>query len=453
MSELPLAPLSQLLSLINSRTAGDKNASMPYVGLEHIPSAGSTLLSVGSAADSISTNGVFTSGDILFGKLRPQLHKCVRVTVFGYCSTDILVLRPNAGINPAYAGYIAQSDTVFRAAIRTEEGTKMPRCSWHDLKSVKVLLPNEPVQQKVASILSSLDTAIEKTEALIAKHQQIKAGLMHDLFTRGVLPNGQLRPPRNEAPELYQETAIGWIPKDWEVKLFSDVLESIADGPFGSNLKTEHYVTDAGVRVVRLQNVAEFEYNDGDRAFVSDRHAAYLARNKVVAGDVLIAGLGDERYPVGRACTYPDNLPPAINKADCFRGRCLADVMHNRFFMLFLNTELARQQIRRFEQGVTRPRINTGNIKRLLIGVPTLNEQSSFIERFEASQTVIQSFQRNVEVLAAKKLGLMQDLLTGKVPVKIDGQTSATSDQALEQKVLARMGGRAQAMEVDIDAI
>jgi type I restriction enzyme S subunit len=64
-------------------------------------------------------------------------------------------------------------------------------------------------------VLSSIDAAIEKAEALIDKYQQLKAGLMQDLFTRGVLPDGELRPPREQAPELYQETAIGWIPKEW----------------------------------------------------------------------------------------------------------------------------------------------------------------------------------------------------------------------------------------------
>ena len=35
---------------------------------------------------------------------------------------------------------------------------------------------------------------------------------MHDLFTRGVTADGKLRPPREQAPELYQETPVGWIP-------------------------------------------------------------------------------------------------------------------------------------------------------------------------------------------------------------------------------------------------
>jgi type I restriction enzyme, S subunit len=57
----------------------------------------------------------------------------------------------------------------------------------------------------------------------MAKHQQIKAGLMHDLFTRGVTPDGHVRPTRFEAPHLYKETPFGWIPKEWETSPLGDL--------------------------------------------------------------------------------------------------------------------------------------------------------------------------------------------------------------------------------------
>lgn len=74
-----------------------------------------------------------------------------------------------------------------------------------------------PQQRRIAEILSTVDEAIEATEALITKYQQIKSGLMHDLFTRGVTPDGRLRPPHTEAPDLYKESPLGPIPKEWRV--------------------------------------------------------------------------------------------------------------------------------------------------------------------------------------------------------------------------------------------
>ena len=65
-----------------------------------------------------------------------------------------------------------------------------------------------------------MDDLIERTEALIAKYRAIKQGLMHDLLTRGVDASGRLRPPREEAPGLYRESAVGWVPREWEVRLY-----------------------------------------------------------------------------------------------------------------------------------------------------------------------------------------------------------------------------------------
>ena len=62
-----------------------------------------------------------------------------------------------------------------------------------------------------------MDDLIERTEALIAKYRAIKQGLMHDLLTRGVDASGRLRPPREEAPGLYRESAVGWVPREWEM--------------------------------------------------------------------------------------------------------------------------------------------------------------------------------------------------------------------------------------------
>lgn len=416
-----------------SEDYGDEHSGYPFITIKCFVKGGGYEPTGIKFYDGFSTKADYLSpGDLLFsvtdltragdivgsplrvpdlGGKKPALASmdCMRIEpITDYCDKRFLYHR------------LMLSD-VRRQMVAFSAGSTVLHLDTKKVPSISVRIPVDVgLQSRIADILDCIEGAIEKTEALVTKYQQIKAGMMHDLFTRGVLPNGQLRPPRSEAPELYQETAIGWIPRDWALKNMTAVLESIADGPFGSNLKTEHYVVDPGVRVVRLQNVTEHEYNDNDRAYISDRHAALLVRNKVIGGDVLIAGLGEERYPVGRACVYPEYLPPAINKADCFRVRCVEEVMRNKFLMLFLNSELARQQVRRYEQGVTRPRINTGNLKRLVLGVPALYEQDFFIENFEVAQGNIQSHQAIVESLKAQKIGLMQDLLTGIVPVRVD---------------------------------
>ena len=336
-------------------------------------------------------------------------------------SHHVTRLNLNDKIQPKFLYYLLCIDTYRRSMLKYARGTTVLMLDMDGIKRISVKYPvSDSRQRKIACILTSIDTAIEKTESLISKYQKIKAGLMHDLFTRGVTADGKLRPPREQAPELYHETSAGWVPVEWEFGSISSIMESLIDGPFGSNLKTEHYVIDPGVRVVRLQNIQATSYNDNDRAYVSDKHAAFLLRNKVLSGDILIAGLGEDRYPVGRACLYPDNLPPAINKADCFRLRCKVDEAENPFVMLYLNTEPARVQIRKYEQGVTRPRINSGNFKKLIIPKPSIEEQKIITGQIMKVAEIIEVEKKRNHKLIMEKLGLMQDLLTGKVPVKID---------------------------------
>ena len=112
--------LGEIVSLVTEKVTGAKDLSKPYVGLEHIPTNGASLNGHGSAGDSVNTNNVFRAGDVLFGKLRPQLRKCVRVNLDGYCSTDILVLRANEGYSSEFVQLTLRSERIFTEAIRTE---------------------------------------------------------------------------------------------------------------------------------------------------------------------------------------------------------------------------------------------------------------------------------------------------------------------------------------------
>ncbi|WP_020146695.1 restriction endonuclease subunit S, partial [Thioalkalivibrio sp. ALJ15] len=270
----------------------------------------------------------------------------------------------------------------------------------------------------------------QKTEALIAKLEKVKEGLLHDLLTRGIDENGQLRPSPEQAPELYKESPLGLIPREWNPKTIGHLSSSIVDGPFGSNLKTEHYVTESGVRVVRLQNITPFEYDDTDRAFIKDDHAEVLSKNIVQPGDVLIASLGDGKHPAGRACLYPPSLPEAINKADCFRLRADSRVASNSYIMLFMNSDLFARQARKWTQGVTLQRINTTSLKRICIFCPPLEEQELISRKFNQALFLLSTKREELDKLILKKQGLMDDLLTGRVrvtPLLDQVQTQATT--------------------------
>lgn len=148
---------------------------------------------------------------------------------------------------------------------------------------------------------------------------------------------------------------------------------AITDGPFGSNLKGDHYHPD-GVRVIRLGNIGVGEFIDVDRAYVTEAHFQSLSRHNAKAGDVVVAALGDGARPAGRACLVPDELTRSIVKADCFRIRTNARLLGS-YLMHFLNSPQVLQAVASSSRGATRPRMTLGMLKSIAVPVPPMSVQ------------------------------------------------------------------------------
>lgn len=294
------------------------------------------------------------------------------------------------------------------------------------LANFPVSLPGLPKQRRIATILVGIDTAIEKTEALIAKYQQIKAGLMHDLFTRGVLPNGQLRPPREQAPELYQETAIGWIPREWDVVLMVSLAEDRAGsttiGPFGSDLVATDYRPE-GVPVVFVRDIKESGFQWNSETYVSERKAQQLNAHSVKAGEVLATKMG---LPPCISCVYPSWMPNGVITADMIRLTPDRKKVDPEWLSTAINQDRVVRQVAAITAGVTRPKVTLADFRAIKIAKPEIDEQQRIGSRLSLIQSQIDIELARVAKLQSQKSGLMHDLLTGKVPVTIENRTTTT---------------------------
>ena len=284
-----------------------------------------------------------------------------------------------------------------------------------EVEKIEIPLPKMTEQRSIADILSTLDEAIAQSESLVRKYQSIKQGLMSDLLTRGVDENGEVRNPETHT---FKDSEIGQIPADWKMATLGQVTSTATDGPFGSNLKTEHYRED-GVRVVRLQNIGEGVFDDTDKAFVSKEHASRLSKFEVHSGDLLIAAMGDENHPILRACLYPKVFQEGIVKADCFRFRLDPKKAINPYVMWILTCSDTRSDLRKLSQGVTRDRINLKNTQTIRLRIPTIDEQKRIVDTLDAQQVLLEKEKAQLKKLKLLKRGLMQDLLSGQVRVKV----------------------------------
>ena len=416
MSDVGRVPFGSVVAMIADKVTAGKDPSRPYIGLEHIPSGGSFLLGTAPAAESISTNNQFRAGDILFGKLRPRLRKSVRVDFAGYCSTDILVLRALGSTDPAFAGLVAKSDAVLMGAIRTEEGTKMPRCSWSDLKGIRVFCPARLEQQRIADVLTTIDEAIRQTEALIAKTQQIKAGLTRELFTRGVTKDGQLRPAGT-----HRATRFGPIPQGWTIGSLLDVADSsrqaILTGPFGADLGNNDFVLE-GVPVLRIGNVQTGFLDLSDLLFVTAAKARELQRYLVQDGDLLFARQG---ATTGRNTLATRDVEGCIINYHIIRVALDHEKCAPRFIEAAFNDEVVKRQIERDKGRGTREGINTSQLKALEVPLAPVPEQRQIGELLDVHRNDLAALEVGLLKLHDLKSGLMQDLLSGVVRVSSGG--------------------------------
>jgi len=171
-------------------------------------------------------------------------------------------------------------------------------------------------------------------------------------------------------------------PKRWPSKPVGSLAFKFSDGPFGSNLKSERY-TEAGVRVIRLQNIGVGEFVDNDAAYISEHHFAKLKKHECRPGDVIVGTLGD---PNLRACIQPKWLMVALNKADCVQLRPDERVANAIFICALLNQPAAERMAQELMHGQTRVRISMGRLRGLEVPVPLIELQREFARRVGAAE-------------------------------------------------------------------
>ncbi|MEQ8542229.1 MAG: restriction endonuclease subunit S [Coleofasciculus sp. D1-CHI-01] len=279
--------------------------------------------------------------------------------------------------------------------------------------STKVAIPSRLVQERIQEILSTIDRAIAHTEALIEKYHQIKAGLMHDLFTRGIGADGKLRPTREEAPELYQESAIGWIPREWDCVN----LRQVADLEVGFPFKSDWFQED-GIKLLRGENVGYGQPDWKDTQCLSYEKSENFKEYLLREGDIIIG--------MDRTFTKSGIKITVLQVFDCPSllvqrvGRFVAFGCHKSYLRWILLSDQYLCALMNQQKGMDIPHLSKAGILEPLIPIPPETEQIDIVRCIEACEYKIQKECEILEKLARQKTGLMHDLLTGKVPVKVD---------------------------------
>lgn len=334
-------------------------------------------------------------------------------------------LSPKPGVDGLFLFYqVCRLKSEF---IRFGAGSTFPEINRKDTARVEIPHPVNPtVQKKIAKILQTVDETIEQTEALIEKYSLVKAGMMHDLFTRGLTPDGKLRPPREEAPDLYKNTPIGWIPTEWDAKTSSELLKSgilvgIQDGNHGEiHPKKSDFVND-GIPFIMASNISKgaIDYEAANKISRKQYESLRIGFSK--PGDVLLS----HKASIGFVAVVPPELEELMltpqvtyyRPSDGIRSDYLAD---------FLRSAKFQRPLKGLAQQSTRDYIGIQAQKALTIHYPLAQlEQAEISKRLGTLEQKISKNRDYLKKLLVQKSGLMRDLLTGEVTVKVDEPEAA----------------------------
>ena len=308
---------------------------------------------------------------------------------------------------------------------KLNQGTSINGIIRADLEKHPVRIPvSKTAQRKIAAILTSLDTAIEKTEALIEKHQQIKAGLMHDLYTRGVLPNGQLRPPREQSQELYSETALGWIPVDWHFVRLGELAKIVTGVTLGAKESPADTIEAPYLRVANVQD----GYLDLAEIKTVRISGKTLEQLRLRTGDVLMNEGGDFDK-LGRGAVWAGELENCVHQNHVFRVRTDGSRLLPHYLALYSESTFGKKYfLLSSKQSTNLASINSTQLNAYPIAVPDSLEQQRIVQRLGGANARIGALKAGLSKQRSQKLGLMQDLLTGKVPVTVEASIAEPTD-------------------------
>jgi type I restriction-modification system DNA methylase subunit len=375
-------PFGAFAQSVNERVEPSQAGDEIYVGLEHLDPQDLHIRRWGKGSDVIGTKLRFRKGDLIFGRRRAYQRKLAVAEFDGICSAHAMVVRAKPDVVlPEFLPFLMMSDHFMNRAVEISVGSLSPTINWRTLKLEEFAIPPLDQQRHIAEILWAVD---EAQQAHRSTEETIKT--------------------------LFDATLDEACSGERETRRLADVVAYASDGPFGSKLKTEHY-TGSGARVIRLQNIGHGRFDDTDRAYISDAYFADLRRYEVRAGDIIVAGLGDETHPVGRAALIPKSLGPAVNKADCFCLRASTSVISNAYLTYFLNSRTGRSQVQERAQGTTRMRVNVGNLKTIEVPVPSITEQDRIVSRLRQIESANEAVAERIAFGAATLTILTNSLL------------------------------------------
>ena len=345
-------------------------------------------------------------GDILIARMPDPIG---RATIFPNVNqkaatvVDVAILRLTS-VNNYWLMSIINSSEFRREIEENSMGSTRTRIGRASLSKIKLIAPPLTEQKKIACILTSVDEVIENTQKQIDKLQDLKKATMNELLTKGI------------GHTEFKDSELGRIPKSWKIVTIDSVTSSIKSG-LSRRLSSQ----DIGIPVINSGNIVSrgLDTKELKYWYLDDPQGANIENYLLQDGDILLNFINSVSQ-IGKSCIYKSIGRDCIYTTNLF---CIR--VGKKISSSFLHSLMRQEKFRKQISLITKPAVNQASftkedLSNLIILLPTLEEQNLIMNSLDAIDENIINHHHKLETFQSLKKSLMQDLLTGKVRVKLN---------------------------------
>ncbi len=412
-------PLTHAVDVIDCKhfTPAYHDFGIPIVRPRNVKVGGLDFSSIDFVNDSdfalLTDKRVPQVGDIVFSRNASFGIPALVRHATKFCIGQDVVIMVERGALSHFVFWSLLSNAVVSQIDRNSGGSTFGRINLSAIRALRLGCPPLPEQRRIAEILDTLDEAIRKTEQVIAKLQQMKQGLLHDLLTCGINEHGELRDPQRH-PDQFKDSELGRIPKEWEVRSLEEWVHPQSQITYGIVQAGPHL--PGGVPYIRTGDMKWKRLSRKGLLCTSRRIANSYLRSEVRTGDLVYA----IRATVGKVLP----VPPELDGANLTQGTARiapGPEVNGAFLLWALRSQSAIRQVEAVQKGTTFSEITLAQLRLLLVPCPSeLGEQQEIAARLNALENSINEEDRELAKLRTLKQGLMDDLLTGRVRVNVE---------------------------------
>ena len=318
---------------------------------------------------------------------------------------------PTSVIDPLFLLNALQSQKNFMLSIATL--TAVPYLNKDNCNSIPIPLPSLPEQRSISQALSDVDALIAALDKAIGKKRAIKTATMQQLLTgkKRLLGFGEGKGDR--------QTEIGVIPEDWRVTQLKELIDQNRKITYGIVVPGSNISN--GIPMIRAQDYSRGWVDINELYRVATEIDNAYKRSKVIAGDILLTIVGS----VGNLAKVPFIFSGSNLTQQTARLAFNKSIADADFYLSILCSSFGQREILNYTKSGVQPSLNLSDVDKFRVPYPSLPEQRAIATVLSDMDTEIAALETRLAKTQSVKQGMMQQLLTGKVRLKIEAGMDA----------------------------